>query len=141
MLLRYINYGAIIFSIVVIFFIHAPVTAQDDMVVVINKNAPDITRMQVQQMFKGNLKYWPTGSPVKILLNSNGNIYQNFAQKYLNMDSSRLDSIWVRQSIKNGVPKPRMMKSQVILMLVGNSNLFISFVKRSEVKGNIKIIN
>jgi len=114
--------------------------AQEDVVVVVNNGISSLSRTDIKNIFTGRVKYWPGGGPVKVLLNSNESVYNSFCQKYLGISSSAVDGMWVTESIKNGVAKPRKVPSSVVVTMVANSNQFIGFVERSKAAG-VKVID
>ncbi|MDY6934763.1 MAG: hypothetical protein SVZ03_11170 [Spirochaetota bacterium] len=115
--------------------------AQDDVVVIANNSKGSLNASQIKRIFNGDVTNWPDGGAVKVLLNSNPGITEQFCSKYLNTTPSKLDSSWVKKSIRDGTPTPRKVASNVIVTMVSNSPKFIGFVKRSEAGSSVKIID
>ncbi len=119
----------------------APVAAQGDVVVIVNKSQASLSRTQIKRIFTGTMKSFPGGSPVKVLLNSNSSIYAGFCSKYMGSSPAGVDGKWKAVQMRNGTPLPRKVSSNVIKAMVGGSPLFIGFVNRSEAGGNVKILD
>ncbi|MDY6934767.1 MAG: substrate-binding domain-containing protein [Spirochaetota bacterium] len=117
------------------------VPAQDDVVVIANNSKGSLSASQIKRIFNGDVTNWPDGGAVKVLLNNNSGITEQFCSKYLNTTPSKLDSSWVKKSIRDGTPTPRKVASNVIVTMVSNSPKFIGFVKRSEAGSSVKIID
>lgn len=117
-----------------------PAVSEEDVVVIVNSSKQSPSRVQIQQIFTGLIQTWPDGSPVKVLLNSDPSIYDAFANKYLSMSARRVDNVWVAENVRNGTPVPRKVNSTVIKMMVANSSMFIGFVRKSEMKEDVKAV-
>ena len=115
--------------------------AQGDVVVVVNTGKPNLSPAQIKRIFTGDVTNWPDGGEVKVLINSNSGITNQFCKKYLNMSASRLDDTWVKKSIRDGVPTPRKVASNVIVTMVSNSPKFIGYVLKSEAGSAVKAID
>lgn len=115
--------------------------AQEDVVVVVNSGKPSLSSSQIKRIFTGDVTRWPGGGGmVKVLFNSNASISEDFAQKYLNMSKSRLDDLWVKKSIRDGVPTPRKVASNIVVTMVSNSPKFIGYVRSSEAGSSVKVL-
>ena len=115
--------------------------AQGDVVIIVHPSKPTLTASQIKRIFTGDVTSWPDGGSVTILLNRDNNITKNFCNKYLKISPSRLDDLWVKKSIRDGVPTPRKVGSNVITTMVSNSPKFIGYVSRAEAGSSVKIIN
>ena len=131
----------VLFSIaLIVTFTSSNLVSQgNDVVIVVNKGASNLSKSQIKKIFKGKSKRWPNGTKLKVLLNKNKSVYSKFCKKYLNKSTRDIDNAWSKQKIRNGTPKPRKVPSSVVLMMVKNSKSFIGFVERSKAKG-VKII-
>ena len=48
------------------------VSQANDVVVIVNKARPDLTRDQVKDIFKAKMNRWPDGAELKVLINKDG---------------------------------------------------------------------
>jgi len=117
------------------------VSAAGDVVVVVNSASSTLSKTQIKRIFTAKMMSWPGGGSVKVLINKDKSIYADFCKKYLNSNPTSVDGKWRKNQIKSGAPLPRKVDSTVIKMLVGNSKVFIGFVRKGEMKGNLKMID
>ncbi|MDY6933612.1 MAG: hypothetical protein SVZ03_05225 [Spirochaetota bacterium] len=111
----------------------------NDVVVIINKTRGKLSKIQIKRIFTGRITRWPNGGgDIKILLNKDPKIAKRFCKKYLNLKPYELDDIWVKRSIRTGIPRPRKVNSVVITTMVTNSDVFIGVVLKAETNTSIK---
>ena len=116
-------------------------SAQDsDVVVIVHSSIATLTASQIKRIFRGDVSNFPGGGNVKVLLNSNKSITKEFCKKYLGMSSTRLANMWVKKSIRDGIPTPRKIPSNVVVTMVSHSTKFIGVVLRSEAGTKVKIL-
>lgn len=112
----------------------------DNAVIIVNKNRVSFDKSLIKLIFTGDVTTWPDGNSVQVLFNSDKIIMEDFCLKYLGMNAKKLETIWVKKSVREGIMAPRSVASNVILTMISNSDKFIGFVKRSEAGDRVKII-
>ncbi len=111
-----------------------------DVVAIVPASIGNLSKVQIKQILKGDVYKWPGGGDVRVIFNKDSKIMDAFCKKYLKMSTTRLNNIWVKKGISDGVPSPRKMPSNVIVTMIANSNKFIGFVLRSEAGEGVKIL-
>ncbi len=111
----------------------------EEVVCIINKSNPTLTKSQIKKIFRASTNRLPNGKKIKVLLNKNSSVYKAFCKKYMRMSVNSVNNKWVKKNIRDGVPVPRKVPSSVVLMMVKNSKGFIGFVEKSKAKG-VKIL-
>ena len=127
----------IVFEISKPYYIHAQ---KDDVVVVVHKDRPKLTKAQIKRIFKGDVDRWPDGTAVKIFINADKSITEDFCNKYLKIKPSYFNSLWLKKEIRDGIPRPRKIPSNLILTMVSNSPIFIGYIRKSETKRDIVVL-
>ena len=112
----------------------------NDVVVIVSKDSAGLSKSDIKKIFTGKTTKWPGGESVLVVLNNDKSISEAFCKKYLGMAMSRLSNMWVKKNIREGIPAPRNIASNVIVTMIANSNKFIGFVKRQEAGDGVKII-
>lgn len=100
-----------------------------------------IDKVQLKQIFMGDITKWPgKGGDLQILFNKDKEIMEAFCSKYLQMNYTSLNNIWVKKSQQEGVSMPRQVPSNVITTMVSNSDRFIGIVAKSDLYTNVQIL-
>jgi len=114
---------------------------QDDVVVIVHSSKATLTKIQIKRIFSGDVRNWPGGGRVIVLLNSDSSITSRFCRKFLGISKNRLEELWVRKGIRDGVPPPRNISSDVQVTLVKTSPKFIGIVEKTDAGTGVRIID
>lgn len=112
----------------------------DDAVMIVSKSRGSLDRAQIKLILTGDVTTWPDGSNIQILFNSDIAVMEKICQKYLDINPKKLETIWVKKSVREGTMAPRTVASNVIMTMISNSDKFVGFVKRSEAGEGVMII-
>jgi len=127
-------------SICVIAGFTPEIKAQDgNSVAIVNPAVGSLSKAQVQQIFRGIIKQ-VNGTEVKVLFNADDAVNNAFAQKYLGMSGSAMESLWINIKIRDGIQIPRKVSAAVARSLVAGSAVFIGIVNRSDAGAGVTII-
>ncbi len=113
----------------------------NDVVVIVHKSRSSLSETQIRRIFIGDMTTWPNGGKIKVLINRKESISKEFFSKYLNMSAADFNNVWINKQIRSGVQLPKKCSSAITKKLVSSSPRYIGFVKKSEVKGSVKIAN
>ncbi|MBN2159855.1 MAG: hypothetical protein JW807_10700 [Spirochaetes bacterium] len=111
----------------------------DEVVPIINKSRKSISAVELKRIFTGDMTNWPNGGSIRILMNKDKIVYEEFAKNYLGMSMKRVENLWVLKKVRDGIIPPRKVSSVVIKSMVSRSSDFIGFVRRSELDEDIKV--
>ncbi len=124
---------------ILIIILFTSVSFAQDVVVIVGKGRT-LNRDQIKKIYLGKMTQWPDGKPVKVLVNKDKEVYKAFCKKYLNKSPKAIDSKWVKLKVSKGMTIPRKVTSTVVKMLVGNSDIFIGFLEKTELAENVEVI-
>ncbi len=119
-------------------------TADSDVVVVVNKNNPTqaMTRSEVIDLFMGRYVAFPNGSKASPLdLNGEQDLKRNFYQSLVGMSLARVNSYWSRIKFTGRV-RPLLSKSneEDVIKYISHSKDAIGYVSRAKLNPQLKIV-
>lgn len=135
------RYTAIIAAVFCIFIAEGKTGAQSAAVAIYPVGVGTLDKVQLKHIFMGDITKWPgKGGDIQILFNKDRDIMEAFCSKYLQMNYTSLNNLWVKKNQQEGVPIPRVVPSNVVTTMVGNSDKFIGVVLKEDLKVNVQIL-
>ena len=118
--------------------------AAESLVVVVNKNNPinEMNRSEVIDLFLGKYVAFPDGSKATpIELSGDNEIKKDFYQQLVGMSLSRINAYWARIRFSGRQRNAIEQDSEhEVLTLLNNDISTISYIRRSLVTENVKVV-
>lgn len=119
---------------------HGESNSQIDVVIIVHKNRPKLSRTQIRLIFTGYLTTWPNGGKIRIIINRNTALKEKFLHEFLNMSTSQFNRLWEKKKIRDGISLPREGSSDVIKTLVASSPKYIGFIQGAELSSSFRVV-
>lgn len=117
-------------------------SAWADVVVIVNPaNSASIDEEQIAKIFLGQTKTFSNGSEAIPIDQKEGQVREDFGNKFLKKNPSQLKAQWARQIFTGGAKPPKELPSdEEILKFVANTPGAIAYMDSSKVNKSVKVL-
>ena len=121
-----------------------PTSAESDVVVVVNKNAPveKMSRSEVIDLFMGKFVAFPNGTKAQpVELKFETETKQVFYRQLVGMSMSRVNAYWARLKFTGKLRSalPKSSESEII-QSIESSDIAIGYIPRSKLTSQLKVV-
>ena len=141
-LTRFILIVSAIFSIT--YFCIYPVYADNnDVVIIVNKNAPDkdLSMDRIKQIYTGKITMWSSNESIVIAVLDNDDVHKAFLDKFVKRNPSQFKNTWRQLMFTGKAKKPKSFSTiEELIGFVSNNRLAIGYITKNAADDKVQII-